>query len=179
MLMNRLHSYFQYVAALFIIAALGACATHIPEQIRATPKENILPRQVQKAPQVFLGKTIRWGGTVIAIKNHKNETRLTILSQMLNRFGQPAGGDQSNGRFIAVVPQFLDPAIYAKQRNITVVGTVNKVETKKIDDFAYDYPIIKVTSHYLWPPEREIDDDFYPWFWHDPWYPYYHPHSHR
>jgi len=163
---------------LLMVGLLTACASHVPEHIRTKPTVNITPKQVQKSPETFKGQTIRWGGTIIKIKNLKAETHLTILAQSLGSYGEPVGEDQSHGRFIAIVPFFLDPAIYAKERVITIFGEISAVETKKIDDFVYDYPVVKVKQHYLWQPRREIDEDFYPWFWHDPWYPYYHPHTH-
>lgn len=163
---------------LLLTTILAGCASNVPQQIRDEPSLNITPSQVQHAAESYTGKTIRWGGAIIEIQNRKTETRLTILAQALGRYGEPIEGDESLGRFIAIIPRFLDPAIYAKQRTITIYGDIHQVVTEKIDDFTYHYPLITVRQHYLWPA-RQAEEEFYPYYWYDPWYPYYHPYHYH
>ena len=66
---------------------------------------------------------VTWGGLLIATGNLAQATRLTLLARPLTRDGEPALGDASLGRFIAIVPEFLDPKLYAPDRRLTVAGS--------------------------------------------------------
>ena len=87
--------------------------------------------------------------------------------------------DRSAGRFIAVIDGFLDPALYAEDREITVSGVVEDAVTRKIGDYDYTFPRVRVNNYLLWPPRPEYDPRTYPPPWYyDPWYPgypYYYP----
>ena len=48
--------------------------------------------------------------------------------------------------------EFLDPAIYARDRQITVVGTVSGVEERPVGDVSYRYPVVTAQHVRLWPP---------------------------
>lgn len=163
------------------VLSLTACATHIPEPIKNPPVEDLSLAQVQRNPVPLQGKLVRWGGTIINTQNQKDKTEITLLSQAMNKYGEPQQGDKSQGRFIAVVNGFLDPAIYAPGRALTVYGKFDKLLVKKIDNFEYSYPIIDTLQTYLWDVPQKPDYYDYP-YWYDPWYPwppYYYPHRHR
>ena len=157
---------------------LHACASNVPQAIREAPAEDITLPQVRAAPKTYLKKSVRWGGTIIAIENRINESRLTILAQPFESYGEPEQGDKSLGRFIAIVDSFLDPAVYAKGRAITVYGELLATEQKKVGEFDYLYALVKVQQMHLWEPQRAIEHYPYPPWWYDPWYPYYPYHRH-
>ncbi len=153
---------------------LTACATYIPDHIKNTPAENLTLTQVQNEPKKHQGKIIRWGGSIISTQNLIDKTQLTILAHTLNQYGEPQQGDHSHGRFIAIISGFLDPAIYAPGRAITVYGKFNKLLNKNIDSFEYHYPLVDVTHTYLWDVSKKYNYYDHP-YWYDPWYPYYYP----
>lgn len=156
---------------------LSACASQVPDIIKNPPPENPSLMGVQARPDQHLGKAVRWGGTIISTQNQKNQTELTILGKPLDKFGEPQEGDQSYGRFIGVLDGFLDPAIYAAGRSITVYGKLEKVLRKKIDNYEYVYPIVHIEHFYLWAVPEKYDYYDYP-YWYDPWYPYWSPYYH-
>lgn len=81
--------------------------------------------------------------------------------------------DHSPGRFITVVQGFLDPAVYAKQREITVTGVVTKSSSAMIGEYKYTFPEVLVNTYILWQPVPEYPR-YYPSYLYDPWYyPYY------
>ncbi|MDH5444907.1 MAG: Slp family lipoprotein [Gammaproteobacteria bacterium] len=163
------------------ILFLTACASGIPEIIEKPPAEDLSLVRVQAQPEKHQGKVIRWGGDIIHTENKKDQTTLTVLAKPLDSYGEPMEGDKSYGRFIAIIKGFLDPAIYAKGRSITVYGRYEKILDKKIDNFDYRYPLVKVEHFYLWQVPEKVNYNDYP-YWYDPWYPYwgpyYHPHRH-
>jgi outer membrane lipoprotein len=172
------------LAAALAAGLIAACATNVPQEIREPPADNPNPDEVRKSPDDFLNRPVLWGGTIIKTENRPDSSRVTLLARNLSKSGRPQDGDDSPGRFIAIVPRFLDPQVYAKDRLLTVSGTVAGTEVETVGEFPYTYPIIKVAVHYLWPEEQ---DPFYypppyygypwrydPWFY-DPWWygPYY------
>lgn len=153
---------------------LSACATNIPDMIKKAPAEDLSLVRAQHAPDRHRGKIVRWGGTIIATHNLKNQTEITILAKPLDSYGEPLEGDKSYGRFIAKTDGFLDPAIYAAGRSITIYGKFEKVLNKKIDNFEYNYAVVQIEHLYLWEVPEKYNYYDYP-YWYDPWYPYWSP----
>lgn len=160
------------LALLPLIAMLYACSS-VPETIRTPPAENPSLTLVNANPAHYQNSHVRWGGTIARVQNLQDETRIEIVARELAGDGEPRNLDQSEGRFIAVFHTFLDPAIYAIDRNITVVGTISGSSEGQLGGMKYRYPLVEVEHHYLWPkpvPRCDTCDPFYdPWY---PWYPY-------
>jgi len=182
-------------AALLIALLLSACASQIPQIIREAPADNPSLAQVREQATDYLGRQLRWGGSIIETANRADTTRLIVLGRPLSKDGKPGITDDSAGRFIAIVPEFLDPKVYAADRQVTVAGTLLGTETGKVGEYPYTYPVVQAHAWYLWPKQLErpygyVDPWYYdtwyydPWFYrpwyHDPWYPHGFPrHHHR
>ncbi|MDH5570952.1 MAG: Slp family lipoprotein [Gammaproteobacteria bacterium] len=168
---------------LFSSLLLVSCASHIPEYIKTPPANNPDLEQVRASPDKFQSQAVRWGGVILETENTNEATSITILALRLNSYGQPIAADNTPGRFIAKTPAFLEPAVYARDRMITVTGKVLRVETRQVGEFSYDYPVVQVENHYLWSKEVEPSDyDIPPWWydpWFDPYHPYYYPRWHH
>ena len=186
--------------ALLATLLLGGCTSQVPLLIRQGPLDSPAPDDVLADIGVYAGQAVRWGGVLIATENREQVTRLTILAQHLARDGEPGTGDSSLGRFIAIVPEFLDPQVYAPDRLVTVTGTLRGSELGMIGSHPYSYPVVDAQAWYLWPEPVEpygypyswwYDPWYGPWWygsWYDPWYypwysprlyPYRHPHWRR
>lgn len=131
---------------------------------------------VQKEPATSQDKLVTWGGVILEAKPQQDHTQIIILSKQLTSSTRPVESDRSLGRFIAELPGFQDPAIYAKDRELTVYGKITKTEKKNIGEFEYLYPVVKVVQHHLWPVRVKYNDDDWYSPWYDPWYgPWYRP----
>ena len=60
----------------------------------------------------------------------------------------------SGGRFLAVVPGFLDPVDYRQGQAITVSGSIDGIDVRPLGETAYDYPKVSVVDHQLWVPNN-------------------------
>jgi outer membrane lipoprotein len=153
---------------------LAGCASPIPKAIREAPPDNPELEAVRSNAAGYASRQVRWGGDILETDNRENDTRLTVLARPLVRNGKPdEDTDQSPGRFIAIVPGFLDPKVYGDKRKITVTGTLQGSESGKVGEFAYTYPVVQVQEYYLWPKEVMVPAGWYPWYydpWYDPWY---------
>jgi outer membrane lipoprotein len=157
------------------VALLSACASGVPDPIRQTPPSDVRMTEVQRAPASFRGTLVRWGGAIVTVRNLKDETQIEIVSRRLDSSGRPLAEDRSEGRFLAKLAGFLDPAIYAAGRDITVNGRVEGAITQAIGEHSYTYPVVQVEHIYLWEPLPPLRYRDYDPFWHDPFYPWGYP----
>src|SRR3970040_2046540 len=159
--------------ARFLPLPLAACASDIPRPIREAPADNIAFAQALKNPEQHRAAAVRWGGAIAAVENRRDETWIEIVERPLDVDGQPRVTDNSAGRFLARVQGFLDPAIFAPKRRVTVAGALDGVSTRTIGEHPYTYPVGGVDSIYLWPvpPKTEYPYYYLP-YWYDPWYPW-------
>ena len=159
---------------LALILSISACSAHIPPEIAQPLQGSPGIGKVRHNTDAFMSTKVRWGGVILATENRQDTSRLTIVAFPLRDDGEPRISEQSTGRFIAIVDEFLEPLVFKRDREITVTGKVLKTETLNVGEFAYEYPVIQVEQYYLWPEKTEpVYVDYPPYWWRDPWYPYY------
>jgi outer membrane lipoprotein len=175
MIPNAAHPAIALLAAL----CLAACASPVPQAIRTAPRPVLSVAQVQQDPNNFLGQRVRWGGTIIAVVNGKRTTDIELLARPLDDDGEPRASAAAEGRFIARIRGFADPAEYPNDRRLTVVGKVEGVETRDVGDYPYRYPVMAAETLYVWPKPEPPPYPYpylYPYPWYGPWYsPWYRP----
>lgn len=172
----RIMSSLKSISRVFIVPAmlmLAACSSFVPPEIKQPLPGSPDITQVRANAEAYLSQQVRWGGVILDIENKGESSELSIVAFPLNEDGEPQVSDQSSGRFIAVVDTFLEPLVYSRDRVITVKGNLLRTETRVVDEFPYQYPVVQVAFHYLWPVQEEPDYSDYPPYWYDPWYPYY------
>ncbi len=138
---------------------LSACVSAIPPEALNGVDHNISFESLGENPEAFMGKTVLLGGEIILTENFPHKTLLMVLQHDLDANLQPLQNDQSKGRFMVIVPEFLDPAIYNKGRRITAVGTVIGKEIRPLNEVLYVYPIIEKSNLYLWPIQDIPDSE--------------------
>jgi outer membrane lipoprotein len=161
----------------FVIATaiITGCASQTPAPIREAPATNLNIAEVRSDPAQYKDAQVRWGGVITRVENKPSQTLIEVVSQELRKDGQPSINGRSSGRFIASFAEFLDPIIYSNGRLLTVVGTIAGETTRAIGEYQYAFPIVTVSSAYLWPIEEVSPPPDYPppWWYYDPW-PYHH-----
>ncbi len=164
---------------LIVLTFLSACASNLPVEIKMPIEDSPLLLDVLQKPEVYQDEQIRWGGSIASIKNKESETWVEIVSRTLDSSGRPIKDDNTSGRFIAKVKQFLDSEIYSKGRLITIYGELAGSQNGKIGDQSYVYPLVNSKTAYLWAEYREPPQNLYP---HSPYYrrgyydPFWDPH---
>ena len=167
--------------SLLASAWLTGCSS-VPEAIRHAPETAVTLTEARGAPEQYRGATVRWGGTIVTVRNLKDESVIEIVSRRLESYGRPLEEDRSDGRFLATVRGFVDPAIFAAGREVTVRGTIAGSIEQSIGEHRYRFVQVAAEEAYLWPPRVEPVPYYYDPFW-DPWYPwgwpYYRPYYYR
>ena len=155
---SRRNGFFECIAMLGLLWFAG-CGAAISPQVLKDVDQSLSFEELLKDPEAFRGKTVLLGGDIIETENFPGKTLIIVLQRPLNSKEKPSGKDKSRGRFIISVPEFLDPAIYGKGREITVAGTVAGKEVRTLDKIKYAYPIIERRELYLWPVEETIETE--------------------
>jgi outer membrane lipoprotein len=151
-------------APLFCAALmLSACAESIHQVQRDTELLGVpfgLEKEIdttvsfadlKRSPGEYIGRTVMIGGNVIKAKRTEAGTELEILQLPTEKEGTLTEERlRSEGRFLAVREQFLDPASLPQGTPITVIGTVKGETTRPLDESDYTYPIIEVKHIIDW-----------------------------
>lgn len=162
------------------LLALSGCTT-IPPQLQGDYPA-LAPAQVQ--PAAF-GSPVRWGGVILGAVNTRDDTCFEVLSRDLDKYLRPRLEDRTGGRFLACKQGFYDPEVFARGREVTLVGRIRDVEFRNVDEFKYRYPVVDVSDLVLWEVREEVmivdnyyDPFWHPFYWYGPhwgYYPYYPP----
>ncbi len=164
----------------WVAAMLAACATSADQRVG----ENVGPPQpqfseIKAAPDSFKGQTMVLGGQVLSAKRLKDGTRIEVLQLPLNEAQQPSLDlTKSQGRFIAIQREFLDPATVPQGTFLTINGRLTGSVTQPLDETEYSYPVVEVDKFRTWTPAQESElpryrpYPYYSPFWHPYWGPY-------
>jgi outer membrane lipoprotein len=132
---------------------LGACAG-LPQKVKDVPVTDTSYSEAVQDLDHYGETPVRWGGVIVEVENEEDFTLLHILNYPLNYTGRPQVDKNSAGRFVVKSPQFLDPAVYAKDKEITVAGVIEGEIERTIGKKTVRLPLISSTAMYLWPAYR-------------------------
>ncbi|MDP1946446.1 MAG: Slp family lipoprotein [Nitrospirota bacterium] len=171
-------------ATLALLITLTGCAS-MQETGDGLDPQALTFLQLKAAPDSVKGQSVVFGGMVLTARRLKDGTRIEILQLPLDRSMHP-GYDltQSQGRFVALQHEFLDPATLPHGTRVTVTGTVAGTVTLPLDETEYIYPIIEVKRLQVWSAAEEaaprIRSQMGPGaYWGPYWSPYYRPWPYR
>ena len=133
--------------------------------------------QVKAALDSFKGQSVVFGGEVLTARRLKDGTRIEILQLPLDQSTRP-GYDltQSQGPFIAIRREFLDPATLPQGTRVTVTGEVTGSITLPLDETDYTYPVIDIKQLQVWARSEAVAPGIRPYMGPSPyWGPYWGP----
>ena len=147
----------RFFIAIALAFILIACAPVLSDRSLREANLSISFQEIQKNPDAYMGKVVILGGRIISTMVKKGETWVEVLQQPLDRQYKPDNQDISYGRFLVVFQGFIDPAIYAPYRLITVVGEVMGKKVLPVNEIQYAYPVLSVREHALIKPGDYYD----------------------
>lgn len=134
------------LACLFLSACSG-----LPSAVKNVPVKNVSYHEASQNPEAYKGTSVRWGGVIIDVDNEQNYTLVQVLAHPLIFSGRPDVAKPSGGRFVIKSSEFLDPAVYEKDREITVAGVLEGDIERTVGKKKVLVPLVSSTAHYLWP----------------------------
>ena len=169
---TRISIWHLFFALSFLVCgpfSLTGCAPVISKQLRQQVAKDLTLGAVSKNPDAYKGKIVLWSGVIISSVNLKEGTMIEVLQKPADIQGKPKDVDESEGRFLALYPGYLDVAIYNGGRKVTVAGQIQGKKIQPLGEIDYTYPLISAKEIHLWPIEKK--DRFYPYpYWHYPWW---------
>ncbi|OUR64867.1 hypothetical protein A9Q79_06130 [Methylophaga sp. 42_25_T18] len=134
---------------------LTACSNNLPANIKTAPSSDLKYRHVlAEEVDTFMGKQVRWGGKIIKVMKHGNDSLIEIQNYPVNRYGLPLLNLPTRGKFIAKSAHVFEPDIYLEGLLVTFSGTLapetTRVEKRKIRFL----PVVNVIDFHLWPHKK-------------------------
>jgi outer membrane lipoprotein len=138
-----------------------ACTSVISKQGLKELNPEITFSNLLQAPDRYRGKVVLYGGQILSTNVRGGETWIEVLQKPLDSEQRPEDSDVSYGRFLVHFPDFRDPAIYAVERKITVLGEVLGKKVMPLREMDYTYPVLLPRESYLWKPESHPGPAFH------------------
>ncbi len=158
----------------------GCAASVVPASLQLQVDRQLAFAQLKESPDSYRGRLIIVGGEVLSAKRLKEGTRIEVLQIPLED-SQAPGKDRttSEGRFLAMQKEFLDPATLPPGTHVTIVGEVTGATTLPLDETDYTYPTLEIKHLKVWPmrenqasrPGSSSGPAWHPSY--GPWYRYY------
>ncbi len=170
------HRWYALIAlALLITSGCASPDDQLENSQSGTPLVTFL--QVKAAPDSYKGQAVTFGGEVLGARRLKEGTRIEILQLPLTSSLQPTADlTQSQGRFVAVQREFLDPATIPAGTFVTVTGEITGTVTLPLDETEYNYPIVDIKNLRVWTKPDEGSARIRPFMGPGPyWGPYGRP----
>jgi outer membrane lipoprotein len=167
--------------ALALLITSGCASTDDQLQNGQAGTPQVTFAQVKAAPDSYKGQAVTFGGEVLGARRLKEGTRIEILQLPLTSSLQPTLDlSQSQGRFVAIQREFLDPATIPAGTFVTVTGEIGGAVTLPLDDTDYNYPIVEIKNVRVWTKSDQGAPRIRPYmgpgpYWGPYWSPYWRP----
>lgn len=133
--------------------SLAACA---PAPIYPTSASAVIatPTQVGLTPERYANGQVIWGGRIVQVKNYAHHSEVELLAYPLDGSQRPRANDSGNGRFIAVMPGYVEPLDYPAGGLMTVSGKLEGSRAGKVGEADYVFPLVQVAQSHVWTAEE-------------------------
>ena len=162
---------------LLLCLLLSACAG-LPSAIENAPAINVSYQQISHDINNYKDAPVRWGGVIIDVENEAHASLIQVLYYPIDFSGRPQVHKAGAGRFVVKSAEFLDPAVYAKDKEITVAGVITGDIEQTVGKRVIQVPLLSATAIHLWPTYPNYNDyrgyyGPYPYFGYPGYYPYF------
>jgi len=148
-----MHAWSIICSSLALLVVSASCTSRdyvVPEPLASQVDQSLTFEQLKQSATSYVGKVVVLGGEVLNAKRLPAGTSIEILQLPLDGSEPMTDVQQSQGRFLAVQRAFLDPATLVERPRVTIVGEVTGVQTQRLDDIEYTYPVLAVRDLKVW-----------------------------
>ncbi|GAB2808829.1 Slp family lipoprotein [Dyella kyungheensis] len=132
--------------------ALAACA---PAPIYKPSPATVAtaPNIVAQSPDRYANADVIWGGTVVQVSNFPDRSEVEIVGYPLDSSQRPKLDNNGGwGRFVAVMPGFVEPFNYPTGALITLSGRITGTRPGNVGQATYVFPTVSVAQSHVWTP---------------------------
>ena len=146
----RVRSPLRWLAALAPLVALlaGGCATPVFKDAHALPAT---PAQIASEPERYHDADILWGGKILDVRNLATTTEVQVIGYPIDRAQRPDPRAETTGRFIVVLPGYVEAFDYPAGRFVTMHGRIGGTRVGRLDEHDYVFPLVVDARVHLWP----------------------------
>ncbi|WP_430390727.1 Slp family lipoprotein [Dyella sp. 20L07] len=132
------------------LLALAACA---PAPIYK-PSPNtvaVAPNMVAQTPERYSNADVIWGGRIVAVRNLTDRSEVEVVGYPLDNSQRPkVDGNGGWGRFIAVMPGYVESFDYPTGALITLAGRITGNRAGNVGEASVVYPLVSVAQSHVW-----------------------------
>lgn len=136
-----------------ILGLLIGCA-NTPKFNTEGVNKSLTPQSVIADSKNSLGSIVLWGGTILETKNLEQSTQIEMLAYPLDSSYRPMIEKKPLGRFIIMHSGYLEPTTYEQGKLLSILGSVSKLQSGKIGESQYNYPVISARQLHLWSADE-------------------------
>lgn len=166
-------------AVLIIIMLLFSCAPVLRKELMDTATRDIPFLDVTENPDIYRGRLFALGGIIVDTRITEKGSLIEVVYVPVDSRGYLKEVELLTRRFLAFYPRdkgLLDPTIYRRGREISLVGEFIETRKGKIDEMEYIYPLFEIKELHLWEEKKPYYiAPPYPYWWYNPWWGYYYP----
>jgi len=129
------------------LVLLAGCATPVFTGVHAVPAT---PAEVAGQPERYHDADVLWGGKILDVRNLETTTEVQIVGYPIDDAQRPDQRAQTIGRFILVLPGYVEALDYPAGRFVTLRGRVDGTRVGHIDDSDYVFPLVDDANVHLW-----------------------------
>lgn len=137
-------------AALLLLAACAPAPIYKPVAGQA----DVPPRQVALTPERYTHAGVIWGGRIVDVKNLADHSEIELLAYPLDGSQRPKANDTGNGRFIALMPGYIERLDYPPGAMMTLTGHLAGTRAGKVGEADYVFPLVSVDQGHVWTAEE-------------------------
>jgi len=172
---------------LFLFCSLFGACTSLPQAMKNVHVVDLTYSQASQNIDSHKDTPVRWGGVIIDVENEEDFSLVQALYYPLDYSGRPQLDKSNGGRFIIKTTEFLDPVVYAKDKEITAVGALNGKIERMVGKKTIQIPLIQSSGIHLWPKRQDNNYGYgrygpyyhgfygYPYLFRGGWGRYYRP----
>jgi outer membrane lipoprotein len=91
---------------------------------------------------------------VVGVRNFADHSEIEMLDYPLDSSQRPRLKEPAAGRFIALMPGYVESMDYPEGTLMTLRGTLEGVRTGKVGDADYVFPLVRVAQSHRWTPQE-------------------------
>lgn len=137
------------LSSAILCLVVAACATPAFKDVANVVW--ITPSDVQQSADRNVGAEVVWGGRIISVENRESTTEVEVIAYPLDHDQQPMPDAPTVGRFILVLPGFVEPFDYPAGRHLSVHGVVAGTRSGHVDEHDYLFPLLRASEVTVWP----------------------------
>ena len=109
------------------------------------------PAEIASQPERYHDAELLWGGKILDVRNLETTTEVQIVAYPMDDAQRPDQRAPTQGRFIIVLPGYVEPLDYPAGRFVTVRGRASGTRVGHVDDHDYVFPLVGDATVHLWP----------------------------